>query len=194
MLQTNVINLSFWFLLRRASPLSTFYSSYSKLFAIFSCNYDFWFWLVNAFSSIFLCQTAVSGLNRGLAADEDDLQKADEAAKEIEAVGGPVDLSVDLDKLQGRWKLIYSSAFSSRTLGGSRPGPPTGRLLPITLGQVQYFWALSLVSHWMRQKLLLIIHFANKTTNENVWERCSFSFILTFKFSSLGVSANRHHQ
>ncbi|KAL0548119.1 hypothetical protein IC582_012564 [Cucumis melo] len=80
--------------------------------------------------------SAVSGLNRGLAANEDDLQKADEAAKEIEAVGGPVDLSADLDKLQGRWKLIYSSAFSSRTLGGSRPGPPTGRLLPITLGQV----------------------------------------------------------
>ncbi|KAK3015936.1 hypothetical protein RJ639_005751 [Escallonia herrerae] len=80
--------------------------------------------------------SAVSGLNRGFAASEDDLRKADEAAKEIEAVGGPVDLSVDLDKLQGRWKLIYSSAFSSRTLGGSRPGPPTGRLLPITLGQV----------------------------------------------------------
>ncbi|KAE8076069.1 hypothetical protein FH972_014742 [Carpinus fangiana] len=80
--------------------------------------------------------SAVSGLNRGLAANEDDLQKADAAAKEIEDVGGLVDLSVDLDKLQGRWKLIYSSAFSSRTLGGSRPGPPTGRLLPITLGQV----------------------------------------------------------
>ncbi|KAL6292267.1 hypothetical protein ACE6H2_000409 [Prunus campanulata] len=79
---------------------------------------------------------AVSGLNRGLAASEDDLRKADAAAKEIEAAGGPVDLSTDLDKLQGRWKLIYSSAFSSRTLGGSRPGPPTGRLLPITLGQV----------------------------------------------------------
>ncbi|CAL5337386.1 unnamed protein product [Camellia sinensis] len=80
--------------------------------------------------------SAVSGLNRGLAATEDDIQKADAAAKELEAVGGPVDLSADLDKLQGRWKLIYSSAFSSRTLGGSRPGPPTGRLLPITLGQV----------------------------------------------------------
>ncbi|XWS53787.1 hypothetical protein CRYUN_Cryun10bG0030400 [Craigia yunnanensis] len=78
----------------------------------------------------------VSGLNRGLAASEDDLQKADAAVKELEAVAGPVDLSTDLDKLQGRWKLIYSSAFSSRTLGGSRPGPPTGRLLPITLGQV----------------------------------------------------------
>ena len=85
-----------------------------------------------------IMQSAVSGLNRGLAANEDDLQKADAAAKEIEDVGGLVDLSVDLDKLQGRWKLIYSSAFSSRTLGGSRPGPPTGRLLPITLGQVCY--------------------------------------------------------
>lgn len=81
-------------------------------------------------------QSAVSGLNRGLAANEDDLRKADAAAKDVEAVGGPVNLSADLDGLQGRWKLIYSSAFSGKTLGGSRPGPPTGRLLPITLGQV----------------------------------------------------------
>lgn len=81
-------------------------------------------------------QSAVSGLNRGLAASEEDLQKAESAAKELEAVGEAVDLTKDLDKLQGRWKLLYSSAFSSRTLGGSRPGPPTGRLLPITLGQV----------------------------------------------------------
>lgn len=81
-------------------------------------------------------QSAVSGLNRGLAANEEDLQKAEAAAKEVEGVGGLVDLSADLEKLQGRWKLIYSSAFSSGTLGGSRPGPPTGRLLPITLGQV----------------------------------------------------------
>ncbi|KAG5127702.1 hypothetical protein JHK82_028537 [Glycine max] len=57
--------------------------------------------------------SAVSGLNRGT-----------------------VNLSLGLENLQGRWKLIYSSAFSSRTLGGSRPGPPIGRLLPITLGQV----------------------------------------------------------
>lgn len=80
--------------------------------------------------------SVVSGLNRGLAASEEDLRRADSAAKELETAGGPVDLSADLDKLQGRWKLIYSSAFSSRTLGGSRPGPPIGRLLPITLGQV----------------------------------------------------------
>lgn len=85
-----------------------------------------------------IMQSAVSGLNRGLAANEDDLRKADAAAKELEDAGGLVDLSIDLDKLQGRWKLIYSSAFSSRTLGGSRPGLPTGRLLPVTLGQVCY--------------------------------------------------------
>ncbi|KAK9062584.1 hypothetical protein SSX86_019771 [Deinandra increscens subsp. villosa] len=82
--------------------------------------------------------SAVSGLNRGLVASKEDLQKVDYAAKELESFAGPVDLSTDTEKekLQGRWKLIYSSAFSSRTLGGSRPGPPIGRLLPITLGQV----------------------------------------------------------
>lgn len=84
-----------------------------------------------------LLQSAVSGLNRGLAATEDDLQKADAAAKELESLAGPVDLLLDIDKLQGKWKLIYSSAFSSCTPGGSRPGPPTGRLPAITLGQVR---------------------------------------------------------
>lgn len=81
-------------------------------------------------------QSDVSGLNRGLAASEEDLQKAESAAKELEAAGEAIDLTKDLDKLQGRWKLLYSSAFFSRTLGGSRPGPSIGRLLPITLGQV----------------------------------------------------------
>ncbi|RRT63900.1 hypothetical protein B296_00042306 [Ensete ventricosum] len=71
-----------------------------------------------------------------LVTNEEDLRRAESAAKELEAVGGVVDLTKHQDKLQGQWKLIYSSAFSSRTLGGSRPGPPTGRLLPITLGQV----------------------------------------------------------
>lgn len=83
-------------------------------------------------------QSAVSGLNRGLAATQEDLDRADAAARQLElAAPEPVDLAKDLDKLQGRWRLVYSSAFSSRTLGGSRPGPPTGRLLPITLGQVR---------------------------------------------------------
>ncbi|WOL05180.1 putative plastid-lipid-associated protein 6, chloroplastic [Canna indica] len=88
--------------------------------------------------------TAVSGLNRGLAADEEDLRRADVAAKELESVE-VVDLTKDLDKLQGRWKLIYSSAFSSRTLGGSRPGPPIGRLIPISLGQA--FQRIDIVSN-----------------------------------------------
>ncbi|XP_010527406.1 PREDICTED: probable plastid-lipid-associated protein 6, chloroplastic [Tarenaya hassleriana] len=80
--------------------------------------------------------SAVSGLNRGLVANVDDLERAETAAKELESAGGSVDLSTDLDRLQGKWKLLYSSAFSSRSLGGSRPGLPTGRLIPVTLGQV----------------------------------------------------------
>ncbi|XP_010466676.1 PREDICTED: probable plastid-lipid-associated protein 6, chloroplastic [Camelina sativa] len=80
--------------------------------------------------------SAVSGLNRGLVASVDDLRKAEEAAKDLETAGGPVDLTDGLDILQGKWRLLYSSAFSSRSLGGSRPGLPTGRLIPVTLGQV----------------------------------------------------------
>lgn len=97
---------------------------------LFSCS------IVSFLLYINWMQSAVSGLNRGLAANEEDLTRAESAAKELEAVGGVVDLTKHQDKLQGQWKLIYSSAFSSRALGGSRPGPPTGRLLPITLGQV----------------------------------------------------------
>lgn len=100
-------------------------------------------------------QSAVSGLNRGLAASEDDLRKADAAAKELEEISGPVDLSADLDKLQGRWRLIYSSAFSSRTLGGSRPGPPTGRLLPITLSQVKQLCGFAVCSPSAAMKICL---------------------------------------
>lgn len=69
-------------------------------------------------------------------ASVDDLQRAETAAKQLESAGGPVDLTEGLDKLQGKWRLLYSSAFSSRSLGGSRPGLPTGRLIPVTLGQV----------------------------------------------------------
>ncbi|KAL5711934.1 Plastid-lipid-associated protein 6 [Ranunculus cassubicifolius] len=80
--------------------------------------------------------SAVAGLNKGLVATKADMKKVDAAAKALEDAGGPVDLKASLDKLQGLWKLAYSSGFSSRTLGGSRPGPSTGSLLPISLGQV----------------------------------------------------------
>jgi hypothetical protein len=116
-----------------------------------------------------IMQSAVSGLNRGLAANEDDLRKADAAAKEIEDVGGLVDLSVDLDKLQGRWKLIYSSAFSSRTLGGSRPGPPTGRLLPITLGQVCYQNCSIVLSSTWYYSLFVIFNVIFKHNSLYIW-------------------------
>jgi len=52
---------------------------------------------------------------------------------------GPVDLNRDLDKLQVRWRLVYSSAFSSKTLGGSRPGPPTSALQSAVSGLNCFF-------------------------------------------------------
>jgi len=82
----------------------------------------------------------VSGLNHGLAASSEDMDWADAAARELEAAaGGPVDLNRDLDKLQVRWRLVYSSDFSSKTLGGSQPGPPTSALQSAVSGQNCFF-------------------------------------------------------
>ncbi|KAI3889208.1 hypothetical protein MKX03_024662 [Papaver bracteatum] len=81
-------------------------------------------------------KSIIAVLNKGLVANGEDMEKADDAAKELEDAGGTVGISEDQEKLQGRWKLVYRSGLSSRTLGGSRPRPPIGRLLPITLGQV----------------------------------------------------------
>jgi len=129
----------------------------------------------------------VSGLNRGLAASQEDLDRADAAARELEsAAGGPVDLNRDLDKLQGRWRLLYSSAFSSRTLGGSRPGPPTGRLLPVTLGQV--FQRIDVVSR----------DFDNIVELElgAPWPLppLEATATLAHKFEIIGASVSHHHQ
>lgn len=77
----------------------------------------------------------VAGLDRGLSAGDADVRMVDSVAGELEAGGRRVNLADDLDILQGRWRLIYSSAFASGSLGGRRPGPPVGRL-PLTLGQV----------------------------------------------------------
>lgn len=36
----------------------------------------------------------------------------------------------------GRWRLLYSSAFGSGSLGGRQPGPPAA-IVPFSIGQVQ---------------------------------------------------------
>ena len=38
--------------------------------------------------------------------------------------------------LSGTWRLVYSSAFASGSLGGFRPGPQAA-LVPVTIGQVR---------------------------------------------------------
>ncbi|KAJ7559865.1 hypothetical protein O6H91_04G104100 [Diphasiastrum complanatum] len=79
--------------------------------------------------------SVVAGLDRGLLASKEDVSAADNAARTLEAAGGAVEFPDELEKLQGKWRLIYSSAFASGNLGGTRPGPPAGQF-PLTLGQV----------------------------------------------------------
>lgn len=54
-----------------------------------------------------------------------------------------------LAQLSGTWRLVYSSGFSSGSIGGRQPGPTAG-LLPARLGQVCMYhavaWCPSLVS------------------------------------------------
>jgi len=78
----------------------------------------------------------VAGLDRGLLASAGDEVAADDAARKLESIGDVVELPKDLDLLQGQWRLVYSSGFVTGSLGGQRPGPPVGRLLPLTVGQV----------------------------------------------------------
>eukprot|EP00897_Mesotaenium_endlicherianum_P005175 jgi/Mesen1/4686/ME000241S03722 len=77
----------------------------------------------------------VAGLDRGLAASDENARDVEDAAKELELVGEDVDLTADLWRMQGKWRLAYSSGFLSGSLGGQRPGPPIGRL-PLNVGQV----------------------------------------------------------
>jgi hypothetical protein len=81
-------------------------------------------------------QSIVAGLDRGLLASANDETLADMAARKLEAAADSVEFPRDLDLLQGRWRLVYSSGFTTGSLGGQRPGPPVGQLLPLTLGQV----------------------------------------------------------
>jgi len=78
----------------------------------------------------------IAGLDRGLLATANDETVADMVARKLEAAGNPIELPRDLDLLQGRWRLVFTSGFATGSLGGERPGPPVGRLLPLTLGQV----------------------------------------------------------
>eukprot|EP01025_Chloroclados_australasicus_P065506 TRINITY_DN8925_c0_g4_i3.p3 TRINITY_DN8925_c0_g4~~TRINITY_DN8925_c0_g4_i3.p3 ORF type:complete len:163 (+),score=15.49 TRINITY_DN8925_c0_g4_i3:167-655(+) len=40
-----------------------------------------------------------------------------------------------MEQLEGAWRLLYTSAFESGSLGGARPGPPAA-LTPVKLGTV----------------------------------------------------------
>jgi hypothetical protein len=61
---------------------------------------------------------------------------ADSLAAKLEAAGDTVVLPEDLDKLQGRWRLVFSSGFNTGSFGGQRPGPSISRLPLISIGLV----------------------------------------------------------
>ncbi|KAL3130849.1 hypothetical protein ABBQ38_000181 [Trebouxia sp. C0009 RCD-2024] len=93
----------------------------------------------------------IAGLDRGFAANSFAAMQVESAALALTEQSQPVQLSwtaasdqKDKDKedkpsglaqLSGTWRLVYSSAFSSGSIGGRKPGPPAS-LLPARLGQV----------------------------------------------------------
>lgn len=86
----------------------------------------------------------LASLDRGAAATEDQAQRVDNLARRLEVLGGAVALGWEkpasggkpgMALLDGRWRLLYSSGFTSGSLGGRRPGPSFGSL-PLTLGPV----------------------------------------------------------
>jgi hypothetical protein len=66
--------------------------------------------------------------------------RIEDLCQRLEGLGGPVELSwvaaghvnCSMDLLAGVWRLLYSSAFLSGSLGGLRPGPPVN-LSPVKL-------------------------------------------------------------
>ncbi|KAL3675846.1 hypothetical protein R1sor_025794 [Riccia sorocarpa] len=77
----------------------------------------------------------VAGLDRGLVAEEADEFAANAAAQKLEAAAETVQLPEDLDKLDGKWRLVFSSGFNTGSYGGQRPGPSISRS-PFLLGTV----------------------------------------------------------
>lgn len=65
-----------------------------------------------------------------------------------EGAGGGEKSTMSL--LTGTWRLVYSSAFASGSLGGFRPGPQAA-LVPITIGQVRTYICCS----WLHSGHLL---------------------------------------
>ncbi|KAL3138877.1 hypothetical protein ABBQ32_005704 [Trebouxia sp. C0010 RCD-2024] len=91
----------------------------------------------------------IAGLDRGFAANSFAAMQVESAALALTEQSQPVQLSwtaasdqkdqedkpSGLAQLSGTWRLVYSSAFSSGSIGGRKPGPPAS-LLPARLGQV----------------------------------------------------------
>eukprot|EP01026_Neomeris_dumetosa_P074805 TRINITY_DN78186_c0_g1_i7.p1 TRINITY_DN78186_c0_g1~~TRINITY_DN78186_c0_g1_i7.p1 ORF type:complete len:333 (-),score=30.33 TRINITY_DN78186_c0_g1_i7:321-1235(-) len=84
----------------------------------------------------------IAGLDRGLAATGNQPEIIEGLVQELISVGGtPLSWKAGredqstMDLLQGVWRLAYTSAFTSGSLGGSRVGPPAASI-PVILGSI----------------------------------------------------------
>eukprot|EP01025_Chloroclados_australasicus_P065631 TRINITY_DN8942_c0_g2_i1.p1 TRINITY_DN8942_c0_g2~~TRINITY_DN8942_c0_g2_i1.p1 ORF type:complete len:318 (+),score=22.19 TRINITY_DN8942_c0_g2_i1:53-1006(+) len=85
----------------------------------------------------------ITGLDRGLAAIGDQPQQIEQIVEELVAFSGKTQLNwttgiqeySTMDELQGVWRLAYTSAFTSGSLGGRQPGPPAA-FIPLILGSI----------------------------------------------------------
>ncbi|GAB5360356.1 hypothetical protein AAMO2058_000620500 [Amorphochlora amoebiformis] len=78
----------------------------------------------------------VASLDRGLAASPDDAVKVDDMALNLERDNAVDFVSPEaMSKLKGKWRLVYSSGFTTGSLGGTRPGP-LAAITPLRLGPV----------------------------------------------------------
>lgn len=82
----------------------------------------------------------ISGLNRGVSADEEDKQQVEQLAKELERLN-PTKKPLASPLVNGQWKLVYTTSAS--ILGTSKPPflRPQGPIYQLIGGQVALIWS-----------------------------------------------------
>ncbi|KAK9815485.1 hypothetical protein WJX72_004499 [[Myrmecia] bisecta] len=87
---------------------------------------------------------SIAGLDRGFAANTEAANMVEDAVSALVSASEPVSLAwtaqegqaqSTLAQLNGTWRLLYSSAFTTGSLGGKQPGPSVVGS-PFALGQV----------------------------------------------------------
>lgn len=81
---------------------------------------------------------ALLGTDRGMSASPSEVERVEDCAAELRrAMGSTVNIAAPVSAHSGKWKLVFTSAFATGGLGGSRPGPAIPTLGgALRLGQI----------------------------------------------------------